>query len=455
LTETVTAHDSAGKSVSQSLTDSPIAEDALLTSASYSAQVTSILIDNTQTATGTGTSITIPSFTVSNGANRYLLVAIETNGTSVASVTYGAQSLSKLRSSNDLNRINSEIWGVVNPTSGTGNVVVDFSPHTAIAVVGAYNILGVDQTNPIPTTVSGTSGVGGGSPSVFITNQYATSIVIDSAGKQIQTISTTAPQVQTWNLQLGGVTGGSSTILPNISVSNHFIWTPGASTGSWVEAAVEVKASGLISPLEITHVTDTLTTAASKSITLSETVTVADHTVSLSGGRNTTLAEIVTSSDASSTAGTKSTTLTEIVTSADQAGMSGGRSKTFTETVTASDSQSTAVSRNKTLAETVTASDNLSTSVAKSTTLAETVTASDNLSTSVAKNATLAETVTASDNLSTSVAKSTTLAETVTASDNLSTSVAKNATLAETVTASDNLSTSVAKNATLAETVTA
>ncbi|MHB8547141.1 MAG: LamG-like jellyroll fold domain-containing protein, partial [Nitrosotalea sp.] len=455
LTETVTAHDSAGKSVNQSLTDSPIARDALLTSASYSAQVTSILIDNTQTATGTGTSITIPSFTVSSGANRYLLVAIETNGTSVASVTYGAQSLSKIRSSNDLNRINTEIWGVVNPTSGTGDVIVDFSPHTAIAVVGAYNILGVDQTNPIPTTVSGTSGVGGGSPSVFITNQYATSIVIDSAGKQIQTISTTAPQSQTWNLQSGGVTGGSSTILPNISVSNHFIWTPGASIGSWVEAAVEVKASGLISPSEIIHVTDTLTTAASKSITLSETVTVADHTVSLSGGRNATLAETVTASDALSTVGTKSITLDETVTSVDQAGMSGGRSKTFTETVTTSDSLTTAASRNTTLAETVTASDALSTAVAKNATLAETVTASDSVTTAVAKNATLAETVTASDSVTTAVAKNATLAETVTASDALSTAVAKNATLAETVTASDALSTAVAKNATLAETVTA
>ncbi|MDE1878748.1 MAG: hypothetical protein KGI07_09585, partial [Thaumarchaeota archaeon] len=455
LTETVTAHDSTGKSVNQSLTDSPIARDALLTSASYSAQVTSILIDNTQTATGTGTSITIPSFTVSNGANRYLLVAIETNGTAVSSVTYGAQSLSLIRLSNNLHRINTEIWGVVNPTSGTGNVVVDFSPHTAIAIVGAYNILGVDQTNPIPTTVSGTSGVGGGSPSVFITNQYATSIVIDSAGKQIQTISTTAPQAQTWNLHLGGVTGGSSTILPNISTSNHFVWTPGSSIGSWAEVAVEVKASGFISPSEIIHVADTLTIAASKSITLSETVTVADHTVSLSGGRNKILAETVTASDVSSTVGTKSITLTEIVTSTDQANMSGGRSKAFTETVTASDSLATAASRKTTLTETVTTSDVLTTTASRNTTLSETVTTSDVLTTTASRNTTLSETVIASDALLTTVTKKATLSETVTASDVSSTAVSRKATLSETVTASDVSSTAVSRKATLSETVTA
>ncbi|MDE1729119.1 MAG: hypothetical protein KGH81_08095, partial [Thaumarchaeota archaeon] len=58
LTEIITAHDAvtAGRSISQSLTDSPIAQDTLLISAGHSAQVTSILIDNTKTTTGTGTS---------------------------------------------------------------------------------------------------------------------------------------------------------------------------------------------------------------------------------------------------------------------------------------------------------------------------------------------------------------------------------------------------------------
>ena len=454
LTETVTAHDSAGKSVNESLIDSPIAHDILLTSASHSAQVTSILVDNTQTITGNGTSVTLPSFVVSNGANRYLLVAIETNGTSVSSVTYGAQSLSLIKSSNDLNSINAEIWGVANPASGTADVVVNFS-HTAIAVVGAYNILGVDQSNPIPTTAAVTGGVGGGSPSVFITNQYVSSMVIDSAAKQTQTISTTAPQSQTWSLQSGGVTGGSSTILPYVTVSNHFLWTPGASTGRWAEAAVELKASGLTTPSEIIHVSDTLITSSSKSKTLTETVTVSDHTVSVSGGRSKTLTETVTASDTLSTVGTKMTVLIETVTSADQAGMSGGRSHTFTETVTVSDLISTASSKKTTLVETVTAHDSLTTAASRNATLTETVTASDALSTSSAKKSTLSETVTASDSLTTAVTKKTTLTETVTAHDSLTTAASRKATLSETVTASDSLSTAASRKAMLSETVTA
>jgi hypothetical protein len=371
----------AGKSISQLLTDSPIAHDILLTSANHVGLVTSIVVDNTQTVIGSGTSVTLPSFTVSNGPNRYLLVAVETNGTVVSGVTYGAQSLSLLRSG-DFLQLGTEIWGVVNPTSGTGNVVVSFSPHTAIAIVGAYNILGVDQTNPIPTTAHGTSGVGGGSPSVFITNQYNSSLVIDSAVKQAQTISTTTPQEQTWNLQSGSVTGGSSTILPSASVSNHFLWTPGATLGRWNEVAVEVKASGLITPLEIIHVSDTLTTASAKSKTLSETITVSDNTASASGGRSRTLTETVTASDTLSTVGIKHATLTETVTASDyQPGGSGGRSRMlFTETVTVHDSLSTAASRKTTLTETVTASDLISSGLTKNLTLAETITSHDTIS---------------------------------------------------------------------------
>jgi hypothetical protein len=455
--ETVTSSDSLSTAAAKkaTLSETVTVTDSKSTTLGHNAQVSSILIDHVQTANGTATQIKISSFTIANDTNRYLLVGISTNGATVSSVTYGLSSLTSLISKSNTG-VDTELWGLVNPPSGTADITVNLS-SSATVVVGAYDLMGVDQSNPIPTTATGTSGVGGGNPQVPITNQYATSIVIDTETKLASSLSTTLPQYRTWNNQVGTTeTGASSYIIPYVAnTTNTFLWTASASGPKWTGVAVEVKASGLIAPSERVHVTDTLTISVSRTVSLTETVNAADS-LSKSAGRSATLSETVTATDSKSTAATKKTTLSETVTATDQTvTLSAGRfARPPTETVTAADSLSESVGRSAVLSETVTVTDSVSSAATMIATLSETVTATDNLSTAATKKATLSETVTSTDSLSTSVPRSKTLSETVTVTDSVSTAATKKATLSETVTSTDSLITTVPRIVTLSETIT-
>ncbi|HEV2192917.1 MAG TPA: LamG-like jellyroll fold domain-containing protein [Nitrosopumilaceae archaeon] len=335
LSESLTLSDaiSTKKGKTQSLSESLTTSDTLSTSANRNVLVTSIVFQNIQSVSGTGSTITLPSFSVSSDSNRYLLVGVETDGVTVTSVTYGGVNLGLIVAK--LNSVDTEFWGLAAPASGSGNIVVNLSGSGNV-IVGAYNIIGVDQTTPIVATATASSALGGGPPTISISNTYASSVVIDSAAKLLTTI--TSNQMQQWSIIVGSaVSGGSSSAVPLSPRSTTFTWTPGSDPGRWAEVALEVKAAGLIPPAERIQITDTVSTSAGKKQSLSETLTSSD-TVSTSAGKKQSLSETLTSSDTVSTSAGKKQSLSETLTSSDTLSRKAVLSRSFAESLGLTDS---------------------------------------------------------------------------------------------------------------------
>lgn len=150
-----------------------------------------VSIDNvTQNIT---VSSTTNSFThvvgVSSGA---LIVTCGLNAVTVVSVTYNGVSLTKAINDGD-NDMNTEIWRLVNPDTGSHTVVVTLNSGADRCVATAISLGNVNQVTPFGTSVSDhyastslshshntTTQVGGMVVDVFTINAYATSVAVDA-----------------------------------------------------------------------------------------------------------------------------------------------------------------------------------------------------------------------------------------------------------------------------------
>ena len=131
---------------------------------------TAVLTPGTQTivqdARTIGSSASSNSLTIShatgNGTNRLMLVMVTSgiaSGTlpNVSGISYGGQSLSLVNAISNGTTVRSEIWKLVNPPSGTSSAVISLTAANPVtATVITYT--GVDQTNPLGTSVTGGSG---------------------------------------------------------------------------------------------------------------------------------------------------------------------------------------------------------------------------------------------------------------------------------------------------------
>ena len=113
-----------------------------------------ITIDNTSTGTFSG-DISL-SHTTGTGTNRLMLVGISVSDYGdpvVSSASYGSQTLSLVGSHLVDTGGYMEgvlIYALVNPASGTNNVVIDYSSSPSYdSVVGVMTFTGVDQGNPL------------------------------------------------------------------------------------------------------------------------------------------------------------------------------------------------------------------------------------------------------------------------------------------------------------------
>jgi len=138
------------------------------------------------TATGTAqvsgsgaglTFLTIPGYVVPVGTNRDMIVGISINTTansptSVTSVTFGAQSLTKIAgASTEVASMRVEMWQLLGPTPGTATITVKGTKSGGVGnklgvVAGVVTLTGVDQTSPIRSsiTASGSSATASVSP---------------------------------------------------------------------------------------------------------------------------------------------------------------------------------------------------------------------------------------------------------------------------------------------------
>ena len=219
-----------------------------------------IVLNGTKTTSGTVSSpyqITLSNFNVGTGSNRVLIVGIEANNAQASTVKFGGVSLTPAVShfiNND-----AEFWYLKNP-NGTANIVVTMYGSTSV-VVGAYSFFGVDQTNPIPTTV-GKNNTAPSSPSISITTANSNSWVLDSPAIYGGITLSSPTCTQRWDINIASaITGASSSKTTTSPGSVTCSWT--ASTGDyWDDVAIEVKAAGATVPGAPTNL---LTTAVSSS----------------------------------------------------------------------------------------------------------------------------------------------------------------------------------------------
>ncbi len=231
----------------------------------------SITINNVQSTSGTVSSspyqITLSSFNAGTGSNRVLIVGVEANNQSVSSITFGSASLSKAAES--FHNQYTAFWYLKNP-NGTANIVVTMAGATQV-VAGAYELSGVDQTNPIPTTAAY---FGSGNPAISLNTLYSGSVVLDLPaiyGGSTLSSSTCASE---WNHNIANkITGASSNKTQATPGTVTCSWTASVGGDGWDDSAIEVKAAGTVQPAT-SIVLNSKGTAAGHVGTSSSTITI-------------------------------------------------------------------------------------------------------------------------------------------------------------------------------------
>jgi PKD repeat protein len=184
-----------------------------------------------------GTQFSWPHNTGSD-ANRLLVVgtSVGDNPAAVSNITYGVQSLLKLRSDENANADTAtELWYLVNPSRGVNSISVTMTDKKSV-VAGAITFSGVDQITPFS---SNAGAIGAGvSPTVTISSD-PNDVVVDVMAlfKGSGTSSPELDQTQRWNLVAKDVEGGSSTKTGSASVTTS--WT--SDNTDWAISAASIK----------------------------------------------------------------------------------------------------------------------------------------------------------------------------------------------------------------------
>jgi uncharacterized repeat protein (TIGR01451 family) len=231
------------------------------------------------------------SHTTGNGSDRLMLVGISVanssvNQSTVSTVTYASQSLTLVGSviadaaaSGTSARPRTEIWSLVNPPSGTANVVVTLNTGTRAITAGATTFTGVNQSTPLGTFASAQANTGT-SASVTVSTADG-QVVFDTAsvgayygttGSAPPTATLGADQVSRWDLSAEYATSGElyvrgsgSTWASNAASRNMTRnWTGNL---PWAIGAVSVRPN--VPLATISQVASTLTTWNTASATLS------------------------------------------------------------------------------------------------------------------------------------------------------------------------------------------
>ncbi|MCP1846752.1 MULTISPECIES: glycine-rich domain-containing protein [unclassified Bradyrhizobium] len=135
-------------------------------------------------------------------------------------------------------------WYLINPTSGTNNVVINFaSSHGSLGSAVSYT--GSDTSNPFGAT-SFASG-GSGNPSLSITTTADSSIIDDNLYYDFgQSLAPNSPEVSQITEQCGSgpnESHGFGTLTTTTHGSNTLGWTHGGTSSDWQEIAIEIKSA--------------------------------------------------------------------------------------------------------------------------------------------------------------------------------------------------------------------
>jgi len=111
------------------------------------------------------------SHTTGSGTNRYLIAVTTAQDSNhanmpVNSIKWNGTDLTKVRHDEPAGNVRTEIWYLINPASGTFNLVADFAGNVGEATLGAITLTGAEQV--APEANNGATGTNA-SPSVSLT----------------------------------------------------------------------------------------------------------------------------------------------------------------------------------------------------------------------------------------------------------------------------------------------
>ena len=207
-----------------------------------------VSVDATSTGVGSGTNNVTFSHTTTAAGNRLMLVGISMDaddGPSVSNVSYGAQSLTFVGSRvGGSSPVRIEIWTLVNPNSGTANVVVNLSSDADGFSVGATTFTGVDQTSSLGSFVSaiGTSST----PTVDVSSATGELVYDVVAGKDGGTLTEGSDQKELWDVNASSQSRGAASIETGAATVT-MSWTKGSSL-EWAIGGVSIRPVANIAP---------------------------------------------------------------------------------------------------------------------------------------------------------------------------------------------------------------
>jgi hypothetical protein len=133
------------------------------------------------------------------GTNKLLIVGISIGDDSaVSTVTYSGQNLTLIRFDEvTTTDRRSELWYLVNPPSGTADVVVTLDKNEQI-IIGAISFTNVDQSSPINANNGGTDPTGTTDPSVSLTTTIDNTLIVDVISAVDGPMTPSAYQTERW-----------------------------------------------------------------------------------------------------------------------------------------------------------------------------------------------------------------------------------------------------------------
>jgi hypothetical protein len=185
--------------------------------------------------------------TTGSGSKRLMLVGISFNNTdyeTVTGVTYNGTALQLVgaRAAYGGDDARHEIWKLVNPDSGTHNVVINFSSALDFgAVAGVMTFTGVDETTPLGTYVyiEGTDSAGG----TLDVPSDAGELVYAVVSAEDQALTASSGQDEHWNISISGdETNGAGGTDAGASPTAPMSWGVGVAH-YWTIGGVSIKPS--------------------------------------------------------------------------------------------------------------------------------------------------------------------------------------------------------------------
>lgn len=183
------------------------------------------------------------AFTVGSGANRLLIVTVHLyslsniGGVGSTGVTYNGVALTFNRGNSNALHCKTETWILVNPPSGTHNVVVSYTGTPDELGVEAASFSGVDQVNPVNTNSIGGAALANPAtitplPVIGALYAYGTETVIYATGSGVGPPS--APTVLTTvSVNTNLVTSGNLPDTDHFMISSFGAYSGASSTITW------------------------------------------------------------------------------------------------------------------------------------------------------------------------------------------------------------------------------